>query len=71
MSIIKWPSLVAISLLSLSLISNYSSTQDDDGFAQAYLFCNDLIVDNFSVELAYNTAIELDSCKWNQTSDNR
>jgi len=52
MSIMKLGSLTAISLLSLLLISNYSSAQGGDRFAQAYLLYNDNIVDNFSIELA-------------------
>jgi hypothetical protein len=93
MPIMKLFSLAAISLLSLSLLSNYSSakdrpqsfglvtgaasgeyknsSQDGDGFAQAYLFYNHQIFENFSVELAYNTAIELDSWECNETSDDK
>ena len=89
----KIPSLVAISLLSLSLLSSYASaqdrphsvglvtgaasgeyknsSQDGDGFAQAYFFYNYQVFDNFSVELAYNTAAELDSWECNETSDDK
>ena len=38
-----------------------NSTQDGDGFAQAYLFYNYQALEHFSVELAYNTAAELDN----------
>ena len=48
-----------------------NSNKDGDGFAQAYLFYNYQIMDNFSVELAYNAAIELDSWECNETSDDR
>jgi len=36
-----------------------NSTQDGDGFAQAYFFYNYQALENFSVEVAYNTAAEL------------
>ncbi len=48
-----------------------NSSQDGDGFAQAYLFYNYQVLENFSVELAYNTAVELDSWECEETSDDR
>jgi len=48
-----------------------NSSQDGDGFAQAYFFYNYQILENFSVELAYNTAMELDSWECEETSDDR
>ena len=45
-----------------------NSTQDGDGFAQAYLFYNYQAFENISVELAYNRAIELNS--WECEEDN-
>lgn len=48
-----------------------NSSQDGDGFAQAYLFYNYQVLENFSVELAYNTAVELDSWKCEETIDDR
>lgn len=48
-----------------------NSSQDGDGFAQAYLFYNYQIIDNFSVEFAYNSAAELDSWECYETIDDR
>ncbi len=46
-----------------------NSTQDGDGFAQAYLFYNYKPLDNFSVEVAYNGAVELDNWDCEETSN--
>lgn len=89
----KLPNLAAISLLSLSLLSTYSSaqdrphsfglvtgaasgeyknsSQDGDGFAQAYLFYNYQVIEHFFVELAYNAATELDSWECNEIGNDR
>lgn len=48
-----------------------NSTQDGDGFAQAYLFYNFKPLENFSVEVAYNGAIELDSWDCEEISDDK
>jgi len=48
-----------------------NSTQDGDGFAQAYLFYNYQAFENFSLELAYNAAVELDSWDCEETSDDK
>jgi len=48
-----------------------NSSQDGDGFAQAYLFYNYQMLENFSVELAYNAAVELDNWECEETSDDR
>ena len=44
-----------------------SSSQDGDGFVQSYLYYNYQIVDNFSVEVGYNSATEYDG--WDCTED--
>ncbi|WP_019030220.1 outer membrane beta-barrel protein [Colwellia piezophila] len=46
-----------------------NSTQDGDGFIQHYLFYNYRIIDNFSVEVAYNTATEFDSWQCIETGE--
>jgi hypothetical protein len=48
-----------------------NSSQDGDGFAQAYLFYNYQLLENFSLELAYNTAAELDGWDCEETSDDK
>ncbi len=48
-----------------------NSSQDGDGFAQAYLFYNYQVFKNFSVEFAYNTAAELDSWECNETTEDK
>ena len=44
-----------------------NSTQDGDGFAQAYLFYNYQALENFSVELAYNTAADFNNLECEET----
>ena len=48
-----------------------NSTQDGDGFAQAYLFYNYQVFENFSVELAYNSAVELNSWECEEDNDDK
>ena len=48
-----------------------NSTQDGDGFAQAYLFYNYQALEHFSVEVAYNSAIELDSWQCEEKYDDK
>ena len=89
----KFPSLAAISLLSLLLLSTYSSaqdrphsfglvagtasgeyknsSQDGDGFVQAYLFYNYQVLENFSVELAYTGAINSNNWDCEEDEDDK
>ena len=80
----KLSPLMTISLLSLSLLSTFTHAQDHqhsygvtigagggDGFAQAYLFYNYQALEHFSVEVAYNAAIEFDSWECEEKYDDK
>lgn len=41
-----------------------NSSNDGDGFAQAYFFYNYQFADNFSIELAYARSVEIDDWSW-------
>lgn len=48
-----------------------NSSQDGNGFAQAYLFYNYQVIEDFSIEVAYNTATELTDWDCDEISEDR